>query len=515
MKKIYKNIPLIIAFVSFVVLSSCDKGFEKTNTDPVSLKGINPSYLFSEAQRLCVTSVVDYDASIIQQIITVQPGTLAGANFNIDLDINTRKSFINFYANGPIRNLVAIIDQTKGDPNNTNLYNMARILRAYVFQILVDTYGDVPYSEAGLAFLNDIYLPKYDHAEDIYNDLLQELEEATKALDATKPLATQELFYMGNIAQWKKLGNSLLLRVAMRLTKVDPAKAEANVKIAIDPANGGLIESINDNAKIQFNNIFTNSAVGAFQSSERGNYYLAAPFVDYLKSTDDPRLKRISVRYQFPGNLLGSTGTEDTDPAHQIGMPYGFNGGNITEAPGFPGTIGAGFGYSQPNRSTLTAQAAPAFLVTASQTLLLEAEAAQRGWISGVAATFYISGVKADMDQFSQYGGSTSEIPTASQNAYLAEHPFDESNALNQINTQYWISSYAIWTEAWANFRRSGFPLLEPNPYPQQDPAVKGGFIRRMPYPDRELSVNEVNVKAAIARQGSDNLATRVFWDLP
>jgi hypothetical protein len=300
----------------------------------------------------------------------------------------------------------------------------------------------------------------------------------------------------------------------MRLTKVDAAKAKTNALIALDPANGGVIESINDNAKIIFSSTFNNVFVERFHAAERGNYYMAAPFVDYLKSTGDPRLKEISVKYQFPANALGSTGTEDINPANQNGMPLGYNAGTISTAPGFPGAIGGGFAYAQPNRRTVTALTAPGFLVTASQTLLLEAEAAQRGWTTGNVASLYNAGVRAHMDQFKQYL-STSEILTASQDAYLLAHPFDPAKALEQINTQYWISSYINWDEAWSNFRRSGFPALTPNPYPQADPDVKGGFIRRLSYPDREYSVNEVNVRAAVAHQGPDILSTRIFWDKP
>jgi hypothetical protein len=508
MKKIFKYLIIIIPVITII---SCAKNFEQVNTDPVSLSTIDPAYLFSNAQRLSVNTTVHYEAAIVQQIITPQPGSLAGGNYNIKSDIQTRLTFDSLYK-GPVKNLIDVINQTKEVPARSNLYNMARILKAYVFQILVDTYGDVPYSEAGLAYLNSTYLPKYDAAEEIYNDLLKELVEATKALDASKPLATQELFYGGNIAQWKKLGNSLLLRTAMRFSKVNPAKAQQYVVIATTPANGGLIEAVNDNAKITFNTTFNNVFVERFHAAERGNYYMAAPFVDYLKSTNDPRLKEISVKYQFPANALGTTGTEDTNPANQNGMPLGYNAGTISTAPGFPGAIGGGYAYSQPNRRTVTAITAPAFLVTASQTLLLEAEAAQRGWITGNVASLYNAGVRAHMNQFAQYI-SSSAIPAASQDAYLVANPFNPAKALEQINTQYWISSYINWSEAWANFRRSGYPILVPNPYPQADPDVKGGFIRRLTYPDREYSVNEVNVRAAVARQGADILSTRVFWD--
>lgn len=513
MKNILKHIALIVSLLSLVAMSSCDKGFVEVNKDPISLTTIDPDYLFANAERNCVMSVVDYDASIIQQIITVQPGTLAGANFNYDIDINTRKIYNNLYGT-PIKNLVAVLNMTKDDPDRQNLYNMSRILKAYAFMILVDTYGDVPYFDAGKAYTDAIYLPDFDDAATIYDDLLKELKEATQALDATKRIPTQELFYKGNIAKWKKFGNSLLLRAAMRLTKVNPTKAKDNVIIATNAANGGLIESVTDNTMIQYSTVYQNSISGTFQTSERGNYYLAKPFVDYLKNTNDPRLPLISVRYQFPANLYGSTGTEDTIPSHQIGMPFGYHGGNIVTEPNFPGIIGAGFAYSQPNRGSVAGLTCPAVLVSASQILLLKAEAVYIGFISGDAQSLYNAGVKAHMDQLPQYL-STSVVSASKQDAYLAANPYNPSTALAQINTQYWISSFLNWTEAWANFRRSGFPILVPNPFPGQDPLVVGGFIRRMTYPDREWSVSPDKLDVAVANQGPDNLVTRVFWDKP
>jgi hypothetical protein len=124
----------------------------------------------------------------------------------------------------------------------------------------------------------------------------------------------------------------------------------------------------------------------------------------------------------------------------------------------------------------------------------------------------YNAGVRAHMGQMAQYDASAA-IATAAQDAYLLANPFNAATALQQINTQYWIASFQNGSEAWANFRRSGFPALAPNPYPSADPAVKGGFIHRLVYPVREQSVNTVNYNAAVARMGADNLAIHIFWD--
>jgi hypothetical protein len=387
---------------------------------------------------------------------------------------------------------------------------MARIWKAYVFQILVDTYGDVPYFEAGKAYSDGINLPKYDDQKLIYDDLLKELSEAPKALDAAKAIEGGDLFYQGNIEQWKKLGNSLLLRVAMRYTKLDENKAKQYVLAAVDPVAGGLISSNDDNAFLQYNANYSNPETNSFLGTERQNYYLAKPFVDYLKATADPRLSVIAVKYGNPDQGL----EPDATPAIQEGMPFGYNETTIVDAPGYPGKINAAYKYSQLNRSTVARADAPYFFITYAQTQLLLGEAALRGYITGDPAANYVNAVRGHMDQLKTYD-VTATIPVAAQDAYLAANPYDPTKGLEQLNTQYWIASFLNGAEAWANFRRSGYPQLQPNPYPSPDPSVQNGFIRRLIYPAREQSVNAANYREAVDRMGPDNLATRIFWDTP
>jgi hypothetical protein len=153
------------------------------------------------------------------------------------------------------------------------------------------------------------------------------------------------------------------------------------------------------------------------------------------------------------------------------------------------------------------------FLVTAAQTQLLLAEAAQRTWITGSVKEYYDKGVILHMEQMASYSPD-SAIPADDIAAYLTANPFSAATALDQINTQYWVASFLNGPEAWANFRRSGYPALAPNPFPNQD-IPTGTFIRRFTYPSSEIAVNTDNVNTAISRMGADNLATRVWWDVP
>ncbi|MBD0279549.1 MAG: SusD/RagB family nutrient-binding outer membrane lipoprotein, partial [Flavisolibacter sp.] len=170
------------------------------------------------------------------------------------------------------------------------------------------------------------------------------------------------------------------------------------------------------------------------------------------------------------------------------------------------------YDFSQLDRRRMAKVSAPVFYVTAAQTNLLLAEARFRGWITtGTTEGYYNAGVRAHMEQLASYDPG-SAVPASAIDAYLAANPFDPSKALEQINTQYWIASFLNGPEAWANFRRSGFPNLAPNPFPGKDLKTEA-FIRRLTYPNSEISVNKQNYEAAVARMGPDILDTRVWWD--
>jgi hypothetical protein len=494
-------------------LSSCDKGFEEVNINPVATTSLDPIYLLANSQHSAMLFTMQYQNAIAQQTVTPFGSTLEGGQHNIWYEPGDGSSVFGDLYPGALKQLSDIIDKYKSKPERSNVYNMARIWRAFCFMELVDTYGDVPYTEAGKAVLQGIFLPKYDNQEDIYNDLLKEVSEATDALNPSQVIAEKnELFYGGDIAKWKKLGNSLLLRLAMRYSKADAAKAQQYVAIATDPARGGLITTNAENAKIVLSAAWPHPNGSTFTGTERANYYIAKPFIDQLKNTNDPRLKVIAVKYEFPANDLANVGVKNTNPADQIGMPMGYNDATIINAPDYPGKSGAAWKYSQVNRETLGKVDGTYFFLTASQTLLLLAEAVQRGWATGNVADLYNAGVKAHMGQMAQYDAKAT-IADADQNAFLAANPFNPATALQQINTQYWISCFLDGQEAWSNFRRSGFPALAPNPYPGQDPLVKGDFIHRLQHQNSERTVNTANYNAAMERIGGDNMAVHVFWD--
>ena len=340
--------------------------------------------------------------------------------------------------------------------------------------LLTDSYGSVPYTQAGLGFSSEqIFFPAYDSQEFIYGEIIRELTEASNALGAPgSAVETAEILYGGDVQQWKRFANSLLLRAGMRLSRVDPARASQIVQTAFA---GDLIEENADNAMIRHDNNFQNPVGNTLNATEAANVFMTEPFVNYLKSHNDPRLEAIAVRYI--GATSGSEQSVDRqtyDPELQIGMPMGLDNALAVQRAASLG-LTSFYEFSQIDRRRITKVNAPNFIVTASQTNLLLAEAVTRGWISGDAEGYYVKAVRQHMQQLALHD-EASTIPEADIDAYLAENPFQEGNALEQINTQYWVSSLLNGPEAFANFRRSGYPDLAPNPYPGREVE----FINRL-----------------------------------
>jgi len=307
----------------------------------------------------------------------------------------------------------------------------------------------------------------------------------------------------------------------MRYSKFNPSKAAS---IVAEAFNGGVMTANTDNTFVVYDGtLFTNGVNGNLINNNPRYYYAAEPFVNQLKSTNDPRGKYMIASYANPNDPLGDT-NPNTKIAEQFGVPVGVLSDNLTVAKGYRGPKGGGFNYSQMNVRVAASISAPTFWVTYSQTALLLAEAAHRGWITGgatAAKQYYEDGIKADMDHYALYVTATKStlptVTTAEKDAYIAQPgvAFDATKALEQINTQYWITTFENGTESWANFRRSGFPALARNAF-NEDLKQNGGdgYVHRFSYPDAELSRNKVNYNAAVAViGGKDDLVTRVFWD--
>jgi hypothetical protein len=315
----------------------------------------------------------------------------------------------------------------------------------------------------------------------------------------------------------------------LRYTKSLPSKAAS---IAAEAFAGGVMTSNNDNTFViydgtNFTNVIKN---GDLINNNPRYYYAAEPFVNQLKSTSDPRSKYMIASFADPNAPL-SDPAPVTAVASQFGLPVGVLSSNLTVANGYRGPKASGFNYSQLNVNVAASLTTPSYWVTYAQTSLLVADAIKRGWIAGgdaAAKTYYEAGVRADMNMYTVILAKTKptntavpilpSVTTAEQDAYLAQVGvlYDATNALKQINTQYWIASFLIGQEAWANYRRTGFPVLARNSYNDALLANGGdGYVHRFTYPDAETSKNQVNYQAAVAKLTGnvDDLINRVFWD--
>jgi hypothetical protein len=497
---------------------ACDEDFVEVNTDPYAVTDVDPALLFAGAQRSHLGTWAAEHTIVQQFVIPYTAGATDGFNFNSNIDEVSNPKWDQSYT-GAIRNLAqALVLLDKENSDRVNLRSMIRIWKAQVFMGVVDAYGDVPYFDAGKAVNGLIFYPEYNDDAAIYEDLYSEIKAGIAALNPDGDFVSADLFYgvsgknattnaADQVAKWKKLGNSLLLRLGMRYSKINPGKAAER---ALEAFTGGVMTSNADNAYIKY-------GVGAIHTENNNlrNFsqynYAAEAFVNQLKSTSDPRGKFIVANFADPGAVVNDT-DPDTVLANQFGVPIGVLNTDIVSKPAYRGARGGGLNYSQMNIWAVASPAAPDFYVTYAQTLLLLAEAAHKGWISGSAKTYYDNAIRADMDVYKLYP-STTPITESEIATYLAKPDvaFNTTDALELINTQYWIINIRNGTEAFANFRRSGYPALAPNP---ANNNLNGGFVRRLSYPDREASANAAKYTDASSRIGGDNLLSRVFWDI-
>jgi hypothetical protein len=319
------------------------------------------------------------------------------------------------------------------------------------------------------------------------------------------------------------------VRVAMRLTKADPAMARTWTEKAVA---GGTFSSVADNALVR-----TDAANGDTQNSTTGALLVPDDYrevrwsktlIDYLRAKNDPRLGVIGEVPQ-PGatNNANQSLTGNTAAQAQIGLPNGYDlsGGayDIRKHPDYPGGTGTGAdfaplgNYSRPRLNVYLKRNAPNFVMTYAETEFLLAEAAVRGWNAGAtAAEHYANGLRGAMQSLSQLDAAAA-VNEVSIAAYVATHPLNvlaATSALKEINEQYWLETATTFNfiESWFNWKRSGYPELVPVNYPGN--VTNATIPRRMIYPSTEISNNPGGYQTGVASlSGGDLLASRVWWD--
>lgn len=503
---------IIYLFVISTFLLSCDfdEGFGEMNVNPRSAAQIDVSnkmasvFLQTSGGRYeCWRASLIYSSTIVQHFAST--ATYWSGNFYLRNNAYATSLWDRGYP-AQVKEIVDIIEQLATDGNNGTNMGIARIWKSFIYHRLTDLYGDIPYSEAGRGYIDGILKPKYDPQSEIYADMLSELEAAVAQLGEDE-LGTSDLIYGGDIAKWRKFGYSFMLRLAMRLSKVDPGSAQQWAQKAI---NGGTFESNDDICYIEHTagpgGINENGHGQVFNAD--GNMRFSKFFVEKLKSLNDPRLPilaaRRSDRSTNVDDLMGLP-SATTNPALEEMFPeLKVDGGpNVRDL------------FAEPNRDVVTGLDAPMVFQTYAEVEFLKAEAALRGWYSGNAEQHYKNGVKAAMQMLSMLYPNAAEISDAEVDEYLEANPFNTDDAMNQIHTQYWIVTFLNEYEAFANWRRTGYPELQPfggqEVYPSN--VTNGTIPRRLIYPGGEESTNAENYAEVISRQGPNEFTTRVWWD--
>jgi hypothetical protein len=511
--------------VGLFLSTGCTKNFQSLNTDPTAFSAANfdPNYLLTTAQ-LDYTGSQDFSydtwrADLIYSSTLIQGFATSIGYWAGDKYLSNPGYLAAYWQSDgggdgaypeQVKPIVDMVTTTAGVAKYNNLHQIGRIMKALIFERITNLYGDIPYSQAGEGYYGKILFPVYDKQKDIYTNLIAELQDATAKLTPGGDIPTGDAIYHGDIAKWQRFGNTLLLRVAMRLSKVDPATAKTVVASVV----GKTFTGNTDDAFLTHDPAGGRPTVNRVSQVLQGgpeNSFVkwSQTFINLLKSSNDPRLPSISVI----NATIGVPGGDNT-PANQKGQPNGYdlNGGATTlgNAPGFTSFAA----YSCPT-SYLTQLGSPTFILTYGESELLLADAAERFGIAGSAATHYANGVVAAITYLSEYDPKAA-VPASTAAAYVAANPYVAgTTGLNMINTQYWelTNTMMDFYESWGNWRRTGYPALVPVNYPGN--ATNGTIPRRFPYPLAEAANNPTNYTAAHnAVTGGDTMAGRVWWDV-
>ncbi len=507
-----KKLKSIYFLFLLALLAGCTKNFEKINTNPNESESLTgPGLLLPNLLRGSINSSFN---------TSYQRGVIAGdliyndfsSNYNnwVRADASGYFLWSNYDYIRELNEIISIADAG----NMNNFKGVALIIRSWLFQNLTDLYGPIPFREASSAKLEQIYKPKYEQQQEVYQGLLQDLEEAANLLGSTNENVLGDILFSGNIERWKKFATGLTIRLLIRQSKkVDPTTALTN--ILNNPAKYPLFTSYQDQAALQYIADTWGNAMPLYARSNSDyatSTRVSKNLIDHLKSLNDPRLPVYALPTQASAAGNNPANFEYEGAVNAMGPlinPENFSA---------PGMLWAPLQYN----SLASMNAAQALLVTFSEVQFNLAEAAEKGYIPGgtaAAEAYYINGIE---DQFKYYA---SRIGNMYENSFLALSAADvipnasyytqtevaysgsQAEKLEKIALQKWLSLYFVGYEAWSEWRRTGFPEIVVG---TQGP---GYIARRVMYPADEMRINEDNYQQAVQWLGADDLKTRVWWD--
>lgn len=519
----------IICGALVVTLSSCIDNYENINSNPYEAPDLSADgYALGSAMNNLAGCVISPDVNTAQFTDCLLGGPLGGyfadsnagftetiSNFNPKDDwsrvfLKSDKIIPTLYSN---LTQVKIVSQNTNDPVP---YAIAQVIKVAAMHRVADAFGPIPYSRIGA---NGEIATPYDSQEVVYDTFFKELNEAVATLNEhsnEQLVPTADYIYKGNVKKWIKFANSLKLRLAIRIAYSNPAKAQQMAEEAVGAANGGVIESNADNAVWNYfetsqNPIYVATRYNQAQGSATGgDTHAAADIICYMNGYNDNRREKYFTKSEWRGQ-------------DYVGMRRGIV---------IPELKTTGRKYSGVNISPTS----PLYWMNAAEVAFLRAEgqAVFNFNMGGTAESFYNQGIRLSFEQWGadgveSYLKNDADVPgtyidpagtDTYQNALSdITVKWDESAGKEEkqerIIVQKWIANWQLGNEAWADFRRTGYPKLIPVKENKSGGVVdseKGA--RRMPYPLDEFVSNKANVEYAIANylNGLDNMATDVWW---
>lgn len=535
-----KNIINKLILTSITVsLAACTANYENINANPYEPGDLSADdYALGSAMNNLAGCVVSPDVNTAQFTDCLLGGPMGGyyadsnagwtetiSNFNPKDDwsrvfLKSDRIIPVLYSN------LAVVKVVSQNTDNPVPYAIAQIIKVAVMHRVADAFGPIPYSKIGA---DGALTTPYDSEEVIYNTFFNELNSAIATLNE-HPNAlltpTADYIYSGDIKKWTKFANSLKLRLAMRIVYADPAKAKEMAEEAVKAENGGVIDSNADNASwnyfgtiqnpiyvaTRYNQVQANKHDGNKDCTTGGDTHVAADITCYMNGYKDNRRAKYFAKSEWAG----------TD---YVGMRRGII---------IPDLTSKGHKYSGVN----ILPTSPLYWMNAAEVAFLRAEGAAvfDFNMGGSAETFYKEGIRLSFAQWSADGADAYMNDEASKPGSYVDPSGDNTyaNALSTITikwnegaskeekqeriiVQKWIANWQLGNEAWADYRRTGYPHM----IPASAAGNKSGGIvdsnkgaRRLPYPLDEYESNKSNVEEAVAKylKGPDNMATDLWW---
>jgi hypothetical protein len=487
----YFKLKIIVAISLVLALASCTKDFETINTDqnnPTSVPSTN------------ILAYVLYDftggsSSFFDLWINGNESSYANQLGKIQYVDESRYAFRESTINSAfatvyrdLQNLKQIEKQADAN-GDTNMKAAAMTYSAFIWQIATDTWRDIPFTDA-INAEDGAISPTYDTQEEIYPAVMQILEDANDLFNegATDELGSGDLLFNGDVSLWQKFANSIRLRMAIRISNVDPTTSKQVIEeILGNPTKYPVIASNDENAF--FNWVGSSPYYEPFYKdhyiSDRDDHGVCSVLIDQLKAFNDPRLPvyakpatNDSIKYGlivYRGVIAGvAQSTFDTKDISRIGARFRDNAA----------------GFSPYMRY--------------AEVLFIKAEAAQRGWSVGMTAKdAYTAAVTASLEE--------NEISASDIATYLAQSTVAYNNTLDQIYLQKWISLFKQGHEAWAETRRTDVPKLGVAPSSAYSGHNRPPF--REPYPTNEYSLNLDNISPYWDKVTDRLWGQQMWWD--